>query len=268
MHSPEPDRHRDAAITGAPVGPHTSRQPVGGRCLTDLMSTDPPVAKVEVRLRLRPRDDLPAGERLWATPLDAHDGGGTYELANCASHAWLAQGDLVRAEIDGDGDLQIVDVLEAGDGVVTGVAFTDEAAACAAGDAWLERGARGSEGGMGILKTLWAPEVGWTEITRAVAPYVASGELTWLGGAAPDDRGRDCHPDVDFELDRTQYLPDIETSYWAADDPFWREQGMDDPEFLAYVQTVAGMDPDIARALEQGDHAPLLELLRWLDQFH
>lgn len=232
------------------------------------MSTDAPVANVQVRLRLRPRDDLPAGERLWATPLVAHDGGGTYELANIASHAWLAPGDLVRAEIDGDGDLQIVDVLEAADGIVTGVAFIDEAVARAAGDAWLQHGAGGSEGGLGILKTFWRPEVGWAEIRSAIGPYLASGELTWLGGADPAGRGRDCHPDVDFELDRTQHMPDIETTYWAADDPFWREQGMVDPEFLAYVQTVTTMDPDIARALEQGDHGPLLELLRWLETFH
>ena len=230
------------------------------------MNAEPTVEKVKLRIRFRPSDDLPAGEFLWATPLDAHDGGGRYELGNCAYGAWLAPGDLVRAEVDGDGNLQVVDILEPGDGILTAGRFTEEHAEVArsAGDAWRAHGAAWSEGAYGVLKTIWTSGVGWDEIEAAVAPYVERGALEWLGGAAPEDRARHCHPDVDFELDRTQHVADVDTTYWAADDPFWREHDMDDPEFLAYVQTVATQDEEIARALEKGDHEPLFRLLSWL----
>lgn len=219
------------------------------------MNPDARVAPVKVRIRLRPRDDLPLSESLWATPLNAHEGGGTYELANCAFCTPMAAGDIVRAELDADGYLQVVEAVEPSDGILTAVQFDDSRRALAgeAGDAWREHGAIWSEGGSGLLMTIWKPGVGWDEIEATIAPYVARG-LVWLGGVEPDQRGRDCHPDVDFELDKTRREPDIETSYWAGDDPYWQEHGLDDPEVLAYIQSMASADATIARALEVGDH--------------
>lgn len=226
------------------------------------MNPDSPVQHVKLRIRLRPGDDVPLGEWLWATPLDANEGGGTYELGNCAFFTPMAAGDIVRAERDADGCLQVVDVVEPSDGILTGVQVADGLGELAkeAGDAWRDHGAIWSEGGDGLLMTIWKAGVGWDEIEEAVAPYVARG-LVWLGGAEPGQRGRDCHPDVDFELDRTRREPDVETSYWVGDDPYWREHGLDDPDLLAYVQTMATSDVTVARALEVGDHQWVLDEL-------
>jgi hypothetical protein len=67
---------------------------------------------VDVRVRYRPGRELPAAEGLWAEPVDAHEGGGTYRLANNACLVPLAAGDLVRAELDGHGSLQVTDLVE------------------------------------------------------------------------------------------------------------------------------------------------------------
>lgn len=223
------------------------------------MTPESPITKVKVRIRFRPCDDLPAGEFLWATPIDANGGGGTYELANCATFPWLAAGDVVRAELDGESRLQVTDVLEPADGILTAVRFHDAGLAEEAGDAWRGHGALWSEGGMGIMKTIWETGVGWNRIERAVAPYLARG-LVWLGGATADERTRDHHPDVDFGLER---LPSarVSTTYWVADDPYWREVGLDDVGFLAHVQSLASEEPTIAAALERGDHAFVLGYL-------
>lgn len=37
---------------------------------------------VKVSPRFVEADDLPLGERMWAEPVDAHDGGATYRLVN------------------------------------------------------------------------------------------------------------------------------------------------------------------------------------------
>ena len=209
------------------------------------MNPDSPVQHVKLRIRLRPGDDVPLGEWLWATPLDANEGGGTYELGNCAFFTPMAAGDIVRAELDADGCLQVVDVVEPSDGILTGVQVADGLGELAkeAGDAWRDHGAIWSEGGDGLLMTIWKAGVGWDEIEEAVAPYVARG-LVWLGGAEPGQRGRGCHPDVDFELDRTDV-----TSTATPD-------GLDDPDLLATTSDVT-----VARALEVGDHQWVLDEL-------
>jgi len=173
------------------------------------MQPDPSSSHVKVRLRLRPDDHVPAGERLWAQPREADEHGGTFELTNCAIYTALAVGDVVRASLDGDGDLQVVDVVEPCGGILTSVLFPEHLTGLAreAGDTWRdEHGALWSEGGYGVLKTIWRAGVGWGEIKRAVAPYAARG-LVWLGGVEPAERRRDCLFEVDFELDRTCHGP-------------------------------------------------------------
>ncbi len=226
------------------------------------MNPDSRVQPVKLRIRLRPGDDIPMSEWLWATPLDADEGGGTYELANCAFYTPMAAGDLVRAELDADGYLQVVDVAEPSGGILTAVQFDDGAERLAeeAGDAWREHGAIWSEGGHGLMMTIWKAEIGWDTIEAAIAPYVGPG-LRWLGGVEAQHRRRDSHPDVDFELDRTRREPEVATSYWVGDDPWWRDHGLDHPEVLAFVQTMASTDVTIARALEVGDHPYVVDQL-------
>src|SRR3712207_6416216 len=75
---------------------------------------------VKVRVRLKPdEEDEGPVESLWAEPLDAHEGGGTFRLENNSFMAPLAAGDVVRAELDGDGVLQVTALVESGGGVVT-----------------------------------------------------------------------------------------------------------------------------------------------------
>jgi hypothetical protein len=73
------------------------------------------MGREQLRLRLRfvGRADLPDTEDLWAEPVDAHDGGGTYRLLNTSFVVPLGAGDTVRAAIDGRGRLQIVAVRHA-----------------------------------------------------------------------------------------------------------------------------------------------------------
>ena len=145
---------------------------------------------VKVRIRFKDGDEtLPPGERLWARPVDAHDGGGTYELLNSSLFVPLAVRDLVRAEPDGDGMLQVTGLVE-------------------------------------------------------------------RPGAVPER--------IDFRLEGPSSEP-VTTSYWAPDDPFWREHGLDSPDFLAYVQFLAGEDELIAAALERGEHELVGEMLAFLN---
>jgi hypothetical protein len=60
-------------------------------------------------------------------------------------------------------------------------------------------------------------------------------------------------------------VPEVTTSYWAADDPYWRERGLDSPDFLAYIQTLAGEDQLIASALEAGDHDAVREMVAFIN---
>ena len=79
------------------------------------------MGREQLRLRLRfvARADLPDTEDLWAEPVDAHDGGGTYRLLNTSFVVPLGAGDTVRAAIDGRGRLQIVDIVRPCDRVLT-----------------------------------------------------------------------------------------------------------------------------------------------------
>lgn len=56
---------------------------------TTTMLSNPPDDHVKVRLRLRPGEGRPPGEWMWSRPVDAHDGGGVYELTSTAYHARL-----------------------------------------------------------------------------------------------------------------------------------------------------------------------------------
>jgi hypothetical protein len=197
-----------------------------------------------------------AGESLWADPVDAHDGGGTYVLKNNSFYVPLAVGDLVRAELDGDGILQVTDVVQPAPVVMTSVAVAhgDHDTACAMGDRWREDGADWSEGMQGLLSTVWEAGVAADRAVAVVEPDVLAGRAELLWAAGPEGRTRQALDMVDFELDREQHFPPVETTYWAPDDAYWREVGLDSPDFLAYVQSLASRDEVIARALEAGDH--------------
>lgn len=227
------------------------------------------VAEDYVRLRLRFKDleDLPAGEGMWGLPVDAHDGGGTYRLLNSSFMVPLAAGDTVRASIDGRGGLQIVDIIEPCDRVLTVTAYServdpDEAQRIA--DAWTEDTDGWTEGTHGLLYTTWPEGMRLPEIDAVLRLSIGHlPDWNWHATAQPADRERWQHHEVDFELD-LEAPPVHETDYWAPDDPVWAELGITDVETLAYLQRLAGEDPRVAATLKNGKHDNVLRYIERL----
>lgn len=67
-----------------------------------------------VKVLVRVRGPGPNVEGMWAQPVDASDAGGTYRLANNGFLCPLLIGDVVEAQLDGDGRLQVTGVRERG----------------------------------------------------------------------------------------------------------------------------------------------------------
>lgn len=224
---------------------------------------------VEVLVRLRPEDWRPAGEVVHATPVDAHDGGGTYRLRNTLAYARLMVDDLVRCEVNATGHLQVVDVVEPSHltcSLVYLPAPVDEVALSRAGERWVAAGALGHERQNEVLlSTVWRAGTTQADVRRVLAPELASGLVELVDVNEPADRTRDRQGDVVFELDPVDALPPTGTAYWVGDDPWWAEHGYDDPALLAHVQTVAGRDPEMAAALERGDHRAALRLVGFVN---
>lgn len=214
---------------------------------------------VKVMVRFKPAEDLPGSEGLWAVRLDGHEAGGTFRLDNSSFMVPLAAGDVVRAELDGDGLWQVTDFVEACGSVLTCVRI--DADACdvqAVIDRWTDAGAEWSEGYGGTMVTTWRPGMTDDEVGAALAPDLTAGYAEWLTVNSPAQRTREALDEVDFDLDSVQHFPPVETSYWAADDPFWASVGRDDPEFLASVQRLASEQKRVARALERGQQDRVL----------
>lgn len=221
-----------------------------------VQSRDMDREKVKIRVRLRPGLG-PPGEGLWAEPVDAHDGGGTYALQNNSFYAGLAVGDIVRAGVDGDGMLQLTDIVLPAPVLLTTfeVLAADDATVRAMGDRWRsDCGANWSEGTPGLLATVWQPGVDTEAVRAAFAPDEAAGRGRWARTWTPEARTRDAQSSIDFELDRAQHFTPQPTSYWAPDDPYWHQRGLDTPENLALIQALAWEDPRVARLLAAGRH--------------
>ncbi|WP_341241433.1 hypothetical protein [uncultured Nocardioides sp.] len=138
---------------------------------------------VKVRLRYREDEEQqgPCGETMWAEPVDARDTGGTYRLANNAFFAPLVVGDLVEARLDATGFLQVVDVVEPADSILTLVAFDPSQAGgvCAIADGWRQQGAQWSEGSGAFLCTSW-PGLSTCDVLTVVTPAVVAGHVELL----------------------------------------------------------------------------------------
>jgi hypothetical protein len=220
--------------------------------------------QLKLRLRFREAADLPAGERMWAEPVDAHDGGGTYRLLNSSFMVPLAAGDLVRAAVDGHGDLQIVDVVQPCDRVLTVTTYADsepDEEVQRIADAWTEGTNGWTEGSNGALYTVWAEGMGLTDVGAVLGRSIAGrAGWEWHATALPGDRTRDRQGDVDFGLDTEAPLV-VETDYWAPEDPAWLVRGITDPGLLAYIQCLAGENPRVALTLKNGRHDNVLRYI-------
>jgi hypothetical protein len=81
----------------------------------------------------------------------------------------------------------------------------------------------------------------------------------------PDSRVAEAQRSIEFALDDERHVPEVTTSYWAADDPYWQEHGLDTPEFLAYIQTLAGTEQLMATALGTGDYDAVREMVAFIN---
>ena len=219
---------------------------------------------VKLRLRFKEQDDLPAGEGMWAEPVVAHDGGGTYRLLNSSFMVPLATGDLVRAQVDGWGGLQITDIIEPSNRVLTVTGYDDSLdidEVKRTADAWTEGTDGWTEGTNGLLYTIWREGMSIGEVEAVLSRSIGGHPgWQWHATALPADRVRERQHEVDFELDR-EGAPTFETDYWAPDDPAWAERGITQPEILAYIQQLAGEDPRVALTLKNGKHDNVLRYI-------
>lgn len=220
---------------------------------------------VRVCVRLRQEDGWPAGESLWAIPVDAGSGGGTYRLDNDLLFAPLRRGDVVRCELDGNSHYQVVEVVSLVDGIlctVTHPSGTDRVV-------------------KPMLESLIDQGVG---VTRGIAdgvidllvPHhlIRDGRLMtkepfpdgWRIAEACDRDGRAFYinQDVNFELDTTSIAPQGPIDYWAPDDPGWQELGITDPDVLAYIQVLAASDARVLATIEADRRRDVLTYLERL----
>lgn len=222
---------------------------------------------VKVMVRMRPGSGGPAAEHLWAEPLDAGDAGGTYRLLNNGFYCPFLLDDVVRAELNADELLQVTEFVRSGGRDCVGVGVEPEKATLVAriADAWRQTGTY-SEGVHGCAFVVSRPP------SPAARPDDAELDrmqrdgliLRWESWRPYDFGPHDALPDIDLRLctepDPARH-PQHTTTYWAGDDPYWREQGIDDPDFLAYVQGLAEEDVQVARALERGKHDQVIRFI-------
>ena len=156
---------------------------------------------VKLMLRFKPAENLPSSEELWATPVEAGEDGGSYRLANSSYMVPLATGDVVRAEHNRDGVLQVTGLVGPSPMIMTvlaappGSAMNLEPVVAV----WSKSGAYWTEGRSGMLVTVWAEWIDVATITEVVQPAVDAG-VEWLATAPPEVRVADNMTEVDFEL--------------------------------------------------------------------
>jgi len=165
-------------------------------------------AVVQLRVKYKPADHLPASEGLWAEPVDAHVGGGTYRLQNSSFLVPLGAGDLVRAEPAGDGVLQLVELVSPCGSILTVLAAPPGAELDLQPivEEWSMQGALWTEGRGGMLVTTWSEQMRLEAIEAVIQPTLARG-LTWLTTEFPATRVAANMPEIDFRLERVVLEP-------------------------------------------------------------
>lgn len=152
--------------------------------------------------------------------MDAHDGGGTYRLLNNAFFIPLGLDDLVRAELNGDGLLQVVDVVEPSARLLTMVAFdagmsADQVHKVA--DGWAHSGGAWTEGRGPYCVSSWDESETIDSVLEHLAAALAGGTVfELLAVSPPDQRDRASQSEIDFALDTAEHLAPSATAYWAA----------------------------------------------------
>jgi hypothetical protein len=132
----------------------------------------------------------------------AIDDHGTYRLESSSFFVPLAAGDVVRAAADAGGELQVVDVVEPCDAVLT--IFAPDASASPEAITglmriWEATGAGRSERGGPFVATVW-PDMPMDAVAAQLNADQAAGRGEWILAAEPHERRRDAQDEIDFEL--------------------------------------------------------------------
>ena len=138
-------------------------------------------------------------EDVVGVPVDTE---GTYRLESSSFFVPLAAGDLVRAVADGTGELQVVDVVEPCDAVLT-IFAPDPGASPETVTAlmriWEATGAGQSERGGPFVATVW-PDMPMDAVAAQLNADQAAGRGEWILAAEPHERRREAQDEIDFEL--------------------------------------------------------------------
>ena len=127
---------------------------------------------------------------------------GTFRLESSSFFVPLAAGDLVRAAEGPTGTLQVVDVVEPCDAVLTIFAPDPEASPetiTALMRVWEATGAGRSERGGPFVATVW-PDMPMDAVAAQLNADQAAGRGEWILAAEPHERRREVQDEIDFEL--------------------------------------------------------------------
>lgn len=166
--------------------------------LTDLVDPTSPVEPIEPVEPEEPADDLDHDE-VSAVAVEPE---GTYRLESSSFFVPLAAGDLVRAAADAAGRLQVVDIVEPCDAVLTIFAPDPDASPEAIAGLmriWEATGARRSERGGPFVATVW-PDMPMDAVAAQLNADQAAGRGEWILAAEPHERRREAQDEIDFEL--------------------------------------------------------------------
>ncbi|MDO5076527.1 hypothetical protein [Corynebacterium sp.] len=197
-------------------------------------------------------------EHCWAEPRNADDGGGTYIIRNTGFAIPFAFEDVVRAQLNTEGLLQVVEIEQLTPGWVAWIAVppgSGEARKRALVDL-VGDGHTCAEGGDDMLRIAWGEEFTRKELEERFRKY-----KDWMTGYmlfTVEQRAELLQEAVDFNLELRE---PVHTDYWAADDPAWRGLGVDTPEFLARVQRLVYEDPAILATIRMNRQA---DVVAWL----
>ncbi|WJZ02312.1 hypothetical protein [Corynebacterium freiburgense] len=197
-------------------------------------------------------------EHCWAEPIQADEGGGTFAMRTTGYGIPFTVDDIVRAQLNSEGELQVVSIERLTPGWVAWVALPPHSGDLRR-EALLELlgvGSFAAEGGEDMLRIAWGEEISRKELEARFRKY-----QDWMNGymlLTVEQRAELLQEAVDLKLEMRE---PVQTDYWAADDPAWRGLGVDTPEFLARVQRMVYEDPAILATIRMNKQA---DVVAWL----
>lgn len=201
-------------------------------------------------------------ERMWAHPIEGRDEGGLFEIRNIGLFAPLAPGDVVRCALDGDSRYQVVDVVHPQPvGVGTARTTTPEQAIQLV--EMVE-----SVGASAVVQIPGLVSVVSEDprVFVALERMLDEGHLeAWLSVRNPQIPVHQWGLVLEIESQAPDPTAGTNTSYWAADDPYWAEHQLADISYLARIQMLVSSDARIADAVTSGRQDDVVEYLRRID---